>query len=130
MLGVGKWPMLLPPENTLFVGGDVPALLLADAPFHDELPAVDGTVLRCEGWSIVPKVTLCVVDGPEQSGFVVPSMAAPVSGTGDMFSWCADAERAGGVVLLSMDKLPDDLDWDDLLSTSRGGFLPLLTASA
>jgi hypothetical protein len=127
--------MLLPPESTLFVGGDVPALLLAGAPFHDVLPVVtatDGAVPRCDGWSIVPKVTLCVVDGPGQSGCVIPSLAAPVSEPGDMFSWCAAADGAGGVVVLSLDELPDELDWNHLLTsgTSRGGFLPLLTADA
>ncbi|SCY09307.1 hypothetical protein SAMN02745898_101847 [Streptomyces sp. 136MFCol5.1] len=45
-------PMLLDPENTLFVRGATPVLLLADAPVHDALPllaAPDGAVPRCEG---------------------------------------------------------------------------------
>lgn len=130
--------MLVNPEQTLFVRGTTPVLLLADPPVHAELPAVsapDGTVAtvaRCEGWSIVPRLTLCVVDGPGEAGLMVPAMVAPVvgspAGPGRMADWCADAERAGGAVVLSVDALPDSLDWPALLGpgSSRGGFVPLL----
>lgn len=131
--------MLLDPENTLFVRGATPALLLADAPVHDALPvltAPDGAVPLCEGWSIVPRLTLCVVDGPGDHGVLVPALAAPVLGGPEggeapngMADWCADAERAGGVLVLSLDQLPEALDWSTLLSsgTTRGGFMPVLT---
>ncbi|MFJ8362268.1 hypothetical protein [Streptomyces sp. NPDC093984] len=90
----------------------------------------------CEGWNIVPRLTLCVVDGPGEHGLVVPALAAPVldgaegeTAPGDMADWCADVERAGGAVVLSMDRLPEVLDWPFLLDsgTSRGGFVPALT---
>ncbi|MEW1828362.1 hypothetical protein [Streptomyces sp. NPDC088196] len=105
--------MLLDPENTLFVRGATPVLLLADAPVHDALPllpASDAAVPLCEGWSIVPRLTLCVVDGPGDHGLVVPALAAPV---------------VGGAVVLSLDHLPETLDWSALLSsgTARGGFM-------
>lgn len=131
-------PMLLDPENTLFVRGAMPALLLADAPVHDALPllaAPDRAVSRCEGWSIVPRLTLCVVDGPGDQGLAVPALAAPVVGgvndagaSSGMTDWCEDAEQAGGAVVLSLDQLPDVLDWSALLSsgTVRGGFMPAL----
>ncbi|MFG2824471.1 hypothetical protein ACGFX4_34205 [Kitasatospora sp. NPDC048365] len=129
--------MLLPPEQTLFVRGTVPALLLAAAPVHDDLPVLavaDGEVPHCEGWSIVPKLTLCVVDGPGDAGIVIPAMVAPVVDghqglPADLADWCEDAERAGGAVVLSLDALPESLDWTHLLrsGTSRGGFLPALT---
>ncbi|MER6976365.1 hypothetical protein ABT317_04750 [Streptomyces carpinensis] len=113
-------------------------LLLADAPVHDALPlliAPDGAVPLCEGWSIVPRLTLCVVDGPGDQGLVVPALAAPVVGGGDeatpssgMGDWCADAEQAGGAVVLSLDHIPEELDWSAVLSsgTARGGFIPAL----
>ncbi|MFE4420739.1 hypothetical protein [Streptomyces sp. NPDC056817] len=128
--------MLLDPENTLFIRGVTPVLLLADAPVHDALPSLtapDGAVPLCEGWSIVPRLTLCVVDGPGEYGLVVPALAAPVVGgadggtaPSDMGDWCTDAEQAGGAVVLSVDKLPEALDWTALLSsgTARGGFMP------
>lgn len=130
--------MLLDPEKTLFVRGVTPVLLLADAPIHDVLPvltAPDGVVPRREGWSIVPKLTLCVVDGPGEHGLIVPALAAPVidgadgsAEPGDMADWCADAEQAGGAVVLSLDRLPEVLDWARLLGsgTARGGFVPIL----
>ncbi|WP_316739983.1 hypothetical protein [Streptomyces sp. MK7] len=130
--------MLLDPENTLFIRGATPVLLLADAPVHDALPlltAPGGAVPLCEGWSIVPRLTLCVVDGPGNHGLVVPALAAPVVGGAEdgtassgMDDWCADAERAGGAVVLSLDQLPEVLDWSFLRSsgTARGGFMPAL----
>jgi hypothetical protein len=131
--------VLLNPEKTLFVRGAAPVLLLAEAPVHEVLPvliAPDGAVPRCEGWSIVPKVTLCVVDGPGEHGLVVPALAAPVldgvdgsTVPGEMADWCGDVEQAAGAVVLSLDRLPEVLDWDHLLGsgTTRGGFLPILT---
>ncbi|ORT60899.1 hypothetical protein [Streptomyces sp. CB03238] len=133
--------MLQNPENTLFVRGATPVLLLAGAPVHDLLPvltAPGGAVPRCEGWTIVPRLTLCVVDGPGEAGMMIPSLAAPViDGTGgtdgttvpgEMTDWCADAEQAGGAVVLSLDQLPEVLDWAVLLGsgTARGGFVPSL----
>ncbi|MFH9084587.1 hypothetical protein [Streptomyces sp. NPDC017673] len=127
--------MLLDPEKTLFVRGATPVLLLAEAPVHEALPVLsvpDGAVPVCEGWSIAPRLTLCVVDGPGDHGLVVPALAAPVIGAqgapGDMGDWCGDAEAAGGAVVLSVDRLPETLDWSALLSsgTARGGFLPAL----
>jgi hypothetical protein len=121
--------MLLNPENTLFVRGITPVLLLAGAHVHDQLPllaAPDGSVLRCEGWSIIPKLTLCVVDGPGDAGLLVPAMLAPVlAEDGGMAEWCGDVERAGGAVVLSLDELPEVLDWPHLLGAgvARGGFL-------
>ncbi|MGW1069797.1 hypothetical protein ACWD4F_35470 [Streptomyces aureus] len=130
--------MLLEPEKTLFVRGAMPVLLLADAPVHDALPLLtvpDGAIPLCEGWSIVPRLTLCVVDGPGDHGLVVPALAAPVVGgaddataSSDMGDWCADAEHAGGAFVLSVDCLPETFDWSALLAsgTAHGGFMPAL----
>ncbi|WP_369170554.1 hypothetical protein AB5J49_23320 [Streptomyces sp. R28] len=126
--------MLHEPENTLFVRGDTPVLLLAGASVHDALPALaaaDGQVPLCAGWGVVPKLTLCVVDGPGEYGLMVPSLAAPVldaGGPGDMGAWCEDAERAGGAVVLSVDRIPEVLDWGHLLGSgaSRGGFVRVM----
>ncbi|KOG31064.1 hypothetical protein [Streptomyces resistomycificus] len=134
--------MLLKPENTLFVRGTTPVLLLAGAPVHDVLPALsspDGKVPLCDGWSVLPKLTLCVVDGPGEHGLMIPAIAAPVlEGTADntsatvrgaeaMAAWGADARQAGGVVVLSLDALPEVLDWTHLLGSgvAHGGFVRL-----
>lgn len=141
--------MLMDPERTLFVRGATPVLLLADAPVHGALPpvtAADGAVPRCEGWSVVPKLTMCVVDGPGELGIIIPALVAPVLGGGPdaatnpaaspaadpgetaIAGWCEDAEKAGGVVVLCVDRIPEVLDWPALLGsgTARGGFLPAL----
>jgi hypothetical protein len=64
---------------------------------------------------------------------MVPSLAAPVldaagSGPGDMGDWCGDAERAGGAVVLSVERIPEVLDWAQLMGsgTARGGFVPIM----
>lgn len=141
--------MLLDPENTLFVRGTAtgpPVLLLSQAPVHDALPAFppvtaqDGSVPVCEGWGIAPKLTVCVVDGPGEAGLMIPALMAPVLGENGeggekddvpgvaMSAWRADAERAGGAVVLSLDRLPEVIDWYRLLGadTTRGGFVRLL----
>lgn len=127
--------MLHEPENTLFVRGTTPVLLLAGASVHEALPTLPasyGQMPLCSGWSVMPKLTLCVVDGPGEYGLLVPSLAAPVldaAGPGDMGDWCGDAEEAGGAVVLSVERIPEVLDWARLLGsgTSRGGFVRILT---
>ncbi|NUP42407.1 MAG: hypothetical protein HOY76_36590 [Streptomyces sp.] len=133
--------MLLNPENALFIRGATPVLLLADAPIHDALPPVASARVsgpRPAGWSIVPRLTLCVVDGPGDQGVLIPAMAAPVlpalpseggeAEAGDMADWCEDAESAGAVLVLSLPQLPAELDLSHLMAagSARGGLLPLL----
>ncbi|WP_030022597.1 hypothetical protein [Streptomyces monomycini] len=131
--------MLLEPEKTLFVRGATPVLLMSETPVHEALPALtapDGAVPRCDGWSVVPRLTVCVVDGPGEAGLMIPAFVAPVvheAGEavepGEMADWCTDAERAGGAVVLSLDALPEILDWSHLLGsgTAHGGFMPVLS---
>ncbi|GGQ12632.1 hypothetical protein [Streptomyces roseolilacinus] len=126
--------MWVPAENRRFVLGDLPVLLMGGAPVHEELPelhAPGGRVPACAGWSVVPKATLCVVDGPGDSGCVVPGAFSPEE-FGHVVEWCETVERAGGAVVVSVGALPgeaESVDWDALLSGgSRGGFVPALTA--
>ncbi|HSA48719.1 MAG TPA: hypothetical protein VLH10_01225 [Yinghuangia sp.] len=123
------------PEKTLFVRGATPVLLLAEAAVHDALPVVtapDGAVPACDGWGIMARLTMCVVDGPGDAGVAIPSFDAAVvaegrttTGPDAMGAWCEDVDRAGGAIVLSLDRLPEVPDWADLLGsgTSRGGFL-------
>ncbi|MEU3557251.1 hypothetical protein [Streptomyces fragilis] len=123
--------MLLDPEKAMFVPGATPLLLLSGAPFHEALPPLateDRSLPTCEGWSIVPKHTLCVVDGPGEHGAVIPSLAALVLGEADMSAWCGDAARAGGAVVLSVERLPEVVDVPALMNgaPTRGGFMALI----
>ncbi|MEV6331492.1 hypothetical protein [Streptomyces sp. NPDC051909] len=127
--------MLQPPESTLFVRATVPVLVLADSPLHDALPPYAPPApltqpLALSGWGLVPRLTLCVVDGPGEHGVMIPSFVAPVVGEGTLADWCADAERAGGAIVLSTPELPLPTDLPALpdFPTTRGGFVPLLAA--
>ncbi len=59
------------------------------------------TVSTTEGWSILNRATLLVVDGPGEEGFLLPRMTSP---NGDLApeGWDAAVASAGSVrVLLS-----------------------------
>lgn len=109
-------------------------LLLAGAPVHGVLPELrvaDGRVPVCAGWTVVPRITLCVADGPGDAGSVMPG-ALSAEEFPHVAEWCDAVERAGGAVVVSLDALPaaeQPVDWDALLTGgSRGGFMPVLTA--
>ncbi|MEV6208841.1 hypothetical protein [Kitasatospora sp. NPDC051914] len=125
--------MLLPLENARFVTGPVPPLLLLGAtPVHAALPPLNGPgegLPVCEGWTPVPSLIMCVVDGPGEAGCVIPALTAP----GDpeeaehIDAWCAAVEEAGGAVVVSLDAMPEQVDRAEVFGgdASRGGFVPL-----
>ncbi|MFB9387778.1 hypothetical protein ACFPM3_11515 [Streptomyces coeruleoprunus] len=126
--------MMVPAENRRFVLGPLPVLLLGSAPVHEHLPvlhAPEGRVPAVDGWSVVAKATLCVVDGPGDLGCVMPGGLSPEEFE-HVVQWCEAAEGVGGAVVMSLDALPGDgeeIDWGFLLDGgARGGFMPLLTA--
>ncbi|MDQ1009762.1 hypothetical protein QFZ82_004247 [Streptomyces sp. V4I23] len=120
--------MFLPRHNAHFVMGPTPLLLLGGAPVHEFLPplhAPDGRVPLCDGWQLMPRLTMTVVDGPGDAGCLVQGAQAEDEAE-EMSAWCSAVEQAGGAVVLSLDTLPDDLDWPALLTDGRahGGFVP------
>ncbi|MCU7822350.1 hypothetical protein [Kitasatospora sp. DSM 101779] len=126
--------MLLPPENAHFVTGPVPPLLLLGAaPVHTGLPALadgpDGAMPVCVGWTLVPSLVMCVVDGPGGAGCVIPTLTAPgdPEEAAHIDAWCAAVEEAGGAVVVSLDAMPEQVDWAEVFGgdTARGGFVPL-----
>ncbi|MEU3818122.1 hypothetical protein [Streptomyces sp. NPDC030392] len=127
--------MVVDAAERRFVLGELPVLLLGGAPLCGVLPELrvaDGRVSVCEGWAVVARITLCVVDGPGDAGCVMPG-ALTAEEFPHLAEWCDAVERAGGAVVMSLDALPpadQALDWDALLfGGSRGGFMPALTAS-
>jgi hypothetical protein len=78
----------------------------------------------CQGWQIMAKLTMCVVDGPGDAGRLVPTLSPPDEAE-DMAAWCAAVEEAGGAVVVSLVTLPAELDWDELFTggRARGGFV-------
>lgn len=79
-------PAMLPPDAVRFeLHGPGPVLRLAvDAPGE----------LRSEQWSLVSRLTLCVVDGPGEAGYLTPRLGPH----GDVApaGWDEAVERAGG----------------------------------
>ena len=87
----GSWhtramPDLLPPEAARFeIRDGAPVLALAV-----EVPADDAA----GEWSLLNRLTLVVVDGPGDAGFLLPRMAA--GGDAAPEGWDEAVDRAGG----------------------------------
>lgn len=81
---------MLPPESVRFeLHGAGPVLRLAvDAPGD----------LRAEQWSLISRLTLCVVDGPGDVGYLTPRFGPQ----GDVApaGWDEAVERAGGSLVV------------------------------
>lgn len=130
---------LLPRENARFLLGPTPVLLLADAPFHGELPVLgpggSGPAgapeppALCGGWRIMPRLTLCLVDGPDGAGCLIPSLRAPTD-MGAMLDWTAAVDAAGGALVVSLTAMPGWVDWDAIHASgeARGGFIRSIDA--
>ncbi|MFJ4845960.1 MULTISPECIES: hypothetical protein [unclassified Streptomyces] len=122
----------MPRENTHFVLGPVPLLLLAGAPIHSALPglhAPGGRMPSCPEWRLMPKLTMSVVDGPGDAGCLVQGARSQEEAEA-MAQWCGAAEQAGGAVVVSLDSFdvpPEDIDWEELFTggRSRGGFVAM-----
>jgi hypothetical protein len=121
--------MLLPRENTRFVLGPMPLLVVGEAPtVHAELPALvapEGRVPVCDGWQLMAGLTVCVLDGPT-GGCLIPTLAgdgeADVEG---MAAWCEAVAQAGGGVVVSLPEIPEEFDWDEIFGggRARDGFV-------
>lgn len=132
---------LLPRENVRFLLGPAPTLVLAAAPFHADLPPLgpeDGgssgwpkPSAPCDGWRIMPRLTLCLLDGPDGAGCLIPTLREPTD-MGAMLDWCAAVDAAGGAIVVSLKGIPDRLDWAEILADgeARGGFLPEMAAQS
>lgn len=119
--------MFLPRENVRFVLGPTPLLLLSAAPIHHVLPALhapNGSMPICGGWQLMARLTMCVVDGPGDAGCLIPTLTGP-DDADNMSAWCAAADAAGGAVVVSVETMPDQPDWNELFTAgiARGGFI-------
>lgn len=119
--------MLLPMENVRFVFGPTPLLLVSAAPIHDVLPvlhAPNGNMPTCSGWQVMARLTMCLVDGPGDAGCLIPTLAGPDSSE-EMADWCGAVASAGGAVVVSLETMPEQIDWNELFTAglARGGFV-------
>ncbi|MFD8594102.1 hypothetical protein ACFV1L_03790 [Kitasatospora sp. NPDC059646] len=120
--------MISPEQVRLVSGASAPILLLTGAPVHPALPALrlrDGAAPALDGWSVLARLTLCVLDGPGDAGCLFPTLGG-AAGPEQVSRWCAEVERAGGALVVSLPDGTDPdgpFDWPALLDgRSHGGF--------
>ncbi|MDA0638218.1 hypothetical protein OUY22_32835 [Nonomuraea sp. MCN248] len=121
-------PLYIHRENTGYLGGAIPTLVLVSTDPVEKLPVFQldaGRPLPCEGWQILAGLTASVVDGPGDSGIFVDGMASPEE-TEERFAWLEAVDRAGGAVVLVVDSHSAVDDWPTLAEDGKaqGGFVP------
>ena len=121
-------PAFVPRERVRFVHGERPLLVIAAGADTEVLPALrleGGLPARCEGWTLVAQLTVCVVDGPGDAGFLIQA-AADLTEAEEQNAWLLLVEAAGGAVVAATQELGTrTLDEAAARSDARGGFVPL-----
>lgn len=126
-------PELIPTERTRFLSAPVPAVVIAVEPGGIVLPPLafydTGAAMRAGGWKVVARATMCVLDGPDSDGLLLPT----ISDTGQVdraAAWAEAVADAGGVLALQVAPHRLDAILYDLLADpeTRGGFVPNLGA--
>jgi len=129
-------PNLLSRDRARFLSAPQPVLLVAlpdDVPPLPEL-ALDeaGVPAHLDGWSVLAGATLCVVDGPGEQGFLLPTI---LSGGGDddsagqmrtSLAWASGVEDCGGAYVLQVAAEQLDEPLAELMkggAAERGGFV-------
>ncbi|GAA3440765.1 hypothetical protein [Planomonospora venezuelensis] len=121
-------PLYIPRENTGYLGGAVPTLVLVSTDPVEKLPVFQldaGRPLPCDGWCILAGLTASVVDGPDDAGIFVDGMTSPEEAE-ERFAWLEAVDRAGGAVVLVVDSHSTVDDWAALAAggKAQGGFVP------
>lgn len=124
--------MFVPQSRASFVVDPVPQLIVVAPPHMDALPPItvrDGYIQPCEGWLLFPRLTLCVVDGPGDAGFLVQG-AADADQAEHLTRWLEALDKTGAAVVIALEEPLEDTSLDELVSlpTARGGAIPLLSA--
>ncbi|MFE3104019.1 hypothetical protein [Nocardia tengchongensis] len=122
--------VLVPRENARYFTGGTPVLVVGGASIHEALPVLivsDGVASRCDGWTLLSRMTVCVVDGPGDLGCAIQTAVDPQdvheADVHEAATWYDDVDAAGGAVLISLPDLPASFDWDWIFSAgfARGG---------
>ncbi len=116
-------------ERARFIHDEGPLLLIAGDEATEALPALRlerGRPARCDGWRLVARLTLCVVDGPGDAGFLVQALDGPAE-AGDQSDWLRSVEATGGAVVVAAEGLGEVRTLDEAAACSdvRGGFVSL-----
>jgi hypothetical protein len=136
-------PNLLTPDLARFLSTPQPVLLVALSADMPSLPPLardaSGSPAHLAGWSVLAGATLCVVDGPGEQGFLLPTIGGPFGdsasdsdgGDGGMeqmkasLAWAAGVEDCGGAYVLQVAEDELDAPLAQLISkpVARGGFV-------
>ncbi|TDD58583.1 hypothetical protein E1293_46895 [Actinomadura darangshiensis] len=125
--------MLVPRENAMYVAEPIPHLVLVAPPGLETLPPLtlrDGVVGRCDGWNLFARLTVSVVDGPGDAGFMVPG--ATDEQEAERLAPRLDAvQRAGAAVVIGLPAHPSDPSLESLVSAPgvRGGTVPAVESA-
>ncbi|MFB4285090.1 hypothetical protein ACBJ59_58185 [Nonomuraea sp. MTCD27] len=120
-------PLYIPREDTGYLDGAVPVLVLVSSETIERLPAFQldaGRPLLCDGWELLAGLTASVVDGPGDSGIFVEGTVRPGQ-LEERIAWLEAVDRAGGAVVLVVDSHGPVDDWAALAADekARGGFV-------
>jgi hypothetical protein len=121
-------PNLLTPENARFLSAPQPVLLVALPAETPPLPALahdeSGAPAHIPGWSVLAGVTLCVVDGPGEQGFLLPTISDANQMEATM-AWAASVTDCGGAYVLQVPAEHLDAPLAHLMKdpATRGGFV-------
>ena len=93
-------------------------------PHADELPPLDPAV-AVPDWRAAPRLTMCVIDGPGDAGFLIQSLTDD-SQSDAMSAWIDDVEAADGLVVAAVGEEVDPAAVDVhalAAGDARGGFV-------
>ncbi|MER7129892.1 hypothetical protein [Streptosporangium saharense] len=121
-------PLYIPRENTSYLRGAVPTLVLVSADSIERLPTFwldAGRPSPCENWQIFVGLTASVIDGPGDSRIFIEGIVRPEEAE-KRFAWLEAVDHAGGVIVLVVDSHDAADDWAALADgrKTRGGFMP------
>jgi hypothetical protein len=119
---------LLNREQARFLRAPQPVLLVALPDEFGPLPELTsdaaGAPAALAGWSVLAGGTLCVVDGPGDLGFLLPTLAA-ADELADSMAWAGSVADCGGAYVFQVDEKHLDTPLDKLVQApgTRGGFV-------
>jgi hypothetical protein len=123
-------PVLFDRRQVAFIVDQLPMIVLQGLPDSYGLPLIQldegGQIGPCSGWVLVAHPTMCVVDGPGDSGLLLPVFAG--AETPDAVAqhdrWLSAVTIYGGAVLVAGDSEVTSMADVATRSGLRGGFLP------
>ncbi|MGW0807146.1 hypothetical protein [Nonomuraea sp. NPDC002799] len=126
-------PSRVPREHVRHLGGAIPTLVLYSAEPIVQFPIFrlsTGRPAVCTGWTFRAGLTVSIINGPGTFELLVDGISEPDEV--DMgLAWSNAVERAGGAVVMVVDRRCMTFDWTAAAGTGRvrGGFVPAMRKS-